>query len=436
MDIRKLLLTPQAITAFALIAVLAFPCIVEAVSIGEVVSQSKLGKPLFVQVGLVAGSDEHIKDSCLSLTAPDPLEEDASGYLTNANLALKTEGKRQYVEISSRTPFNDAFARFRLQVKCPGMGNVIKTLTILPDMDAPGPQAQITAPSIPAEAENISVPPSSIAHDIAPAANPRDTLDTQPDVEKHLADKAVRPVHKRHPPSVRTASKKQSRSTSYRLELSGAPLDESRIGKASKEGRALLLARQKMLDADDQMVKFMAMQHQVKLLQDELAEVKLQLSQLGPINSQLAQLGAITSQLSQSGISSATTVSAVTASSTVTPAPSVATLATGTQGNSPKTIAVKQPVIQPNSSGLQNGLFAALWLVLVILALWVGLRYYPKIKSRIGIKSQHDTAKPYSQITPSQARSGKVPAVVAPDDSMLPHKNADLNFIRRDSVSK
>jgi len=64
-------------------------------------------------------------------------------------------------------------------------------------------------------------------------------------------------------------------------------------------------------------------------------------------------------------------------------------------------VAVKQPVVQPiavkqpvvEQSDLPDGLLAALGLVLVILALWLGLRYYAKTKSRIGIESQQD-AKP------------------------------------------
>src|SRR5208283_4263527 len=101
MNIRKLLLTTRTITAFALTVALTFPFVVEAVDIGEIVMQSRLGEPLLAQVGLVAGNGEHIEDSCLSLVTPDPLEKDTSNYLTKAKLSLKTEGKRQYVAISS-----------------------------------------------------------------------------------------------------------------------------------------------------------------------------------------------------------------------------------------------------------------------------------------------------------------------------------------------
>ena len=362
MNIRKQPLTPKAVMAFAL----AFPCVVQAVSIGEVVLQSRLGEPLLAQVDLMAGSGERIDDSCLSLTAPDPHEEDTSGYLSAANLALKTDGKRQYVVISSRKPLNDAFARLRLQVKCPGSGSVIKTLTILPDMPPPLTQAPIVAPGAPAEAKSTSASPAADTREIPAAANRRGSRNTQPEVEKYLSGKTARPVSKQHPPA-QTASKKQGRSASFRLKFSGEPIDESRIGKISAEERILLLAQKKLLDADDQTASFLALQHQVKQLQDELGEIKLQLAQLGT---------------SPSAAPSALAASAA----------SPATGTADTRKNRPQpAIAVKQPALPQDDP--QNKLLAALGLVLAILALWLGLRHHRKIKSRISIESQRD-AKP------------------------------------------
>ena len=74
--------------------------------------------------------------------------------------------------------------------------------------------------------------------------------------------------------------KKTPRNNYFRLKLSSAPIDLSRMGKISAEEREILLARQKLLDADDQMASFLTMQHQVKLLQDELGDIKLKLAQL------------------------------------------------------------------------------------------------------------------------------------------------------------
>ncbi len=216
--------------------------------------QSKVGEPLFAQVDLVVGSGEHIENSCLALAPPDPLEDDASDYLTKANLSIKTEGARQYVVVSSRAPFNDAFAKLRLQIKCPGTGSIIKLLTILPDL-VPAVQEPIAAP-IAAESINKFVPSPPDVHDVESDAKQRDHRETQPELREYLADKSARPMHKPPSPSVQMASKKRAVSPSFRLQLSGDPIDESRIGKASPEERVSLLAQKKLLDEDDQMARF------------------------------------------------------------------------------------------------------------------------------------------------------------------------------------
>lgn len=348
MDIRKLLLTLHAITAFALTVALTFPCVVEAVSIGEVALQSRLGEPLLAQVDIMAGSGEHIEDACLSLVAPDPLREDISGFLTEVNLSLKTEGQRQYVAISSRKPFNGAFVKLRLQVKCPGTRSIAKTLTI--------------------------------------------------------------------PLSAQTASKKQGSTASL-----SPRADKSQVGEVGSEGCSSLLARQKLPGADDQMARYLAMQCLVTLLQDEIVELKLQHT--------LLTAGAFDPALS----------SATAPSATPHASPQTGEMA-GAQESRPKPIIVtKQPVAQQDSLDLPDGLFAAIGLVLVIIALWLGLRYYTKIKSRIGIETEQDdepilkaagaiaaapkiaiapVAKPSSKTlspqAPSvQAKSDSAPAVVA-----------------------
>ena len=411
MDIQDRHLNSRTIIAFAMTVALAFPCVVDAVSIGEIVLQSKLGEPLLAQVDLVVGSDEDIEDSCLTLATPDPSEEDTNGFLTKAKLSLKTEGKRQYVSISSRNPFNEAFGKLRLQVKCPSTGSVIKTLIILPDLDTSIPQTPITAPSLPAGADNTS---PTDAHPVSPAANQGDARSTPPAVNKHIADKTTRRANNRHAPSAQTSGRNHGSSATFRLKLSGDPIDESRIGKISTDERALLLARQKMLDADDQTANFLAMQHQVKLLQSELGEIKLQLAQLG-----------------------------ISPSAAASSAP-----ATDTQENRPKpAFALKQLRPQQYNPYLQNGLIVALGLVLTVFALWLGLSYYTKRKSRTAIESKQDTtpilkvpsdvdtsprmptsavAKKTSQTPDSQINSDPVQTAVAPTKA---------STIRKETVS-
>lgn len=132
MNIRKPHFAPPAIAAFTVALALILPCAAGAVSIGEVVLHSGRGAPLLARVYLVVESNERIGDACLSLAAPDPLQQDADSFLTEAILSFKNDGKRQYVDIKSLQPFNGELARLRLQIKCPGMRGAIKTLIIAP----------------------------------------------------------------------------------------------------------------------------------------------------------------------------------------------------------------------------------------------------------------------------------------------------------------
>lgn len=363
MNIRKLFFAPHVIALLAASAALTFPCTSQAVSIGEITLQSRLGEPLRAQVSLTADSGERIDDSCLSLLAPDP-NGDGTGYLTRADLSLKTEGTHQYVTIVSRKSFNDAFAKLRLQVKCPGMGSIVKTLTVLPDLSTPAPQAPIAAPSVPASAPATSAPLPE-TRDVA--TNRHDT--PQPGTKIHGPAKAARHLNKRRHLSAQASARKHERPEYFRLKLSGDPIDESRIGKISPEERASLLAQRKLLDADDQMANFLALQHQVKQLQDELGEIKLQLAQLG------------------APATASSTLSAATASA-VQPSPATGAAVTQEKHTQP-TLTAKPPTVAQSNPVLQNGLFAALGL-LAVLALWQGLRHYNKIKSRIEIKPQAD----------------------------------------------
>ena len=338
MCIRKLLITLHAITTLAMTAALTFPCVAQAVSIGDVVLQSRLGEPLLARVGLMVGRNERIEGSCLSLTAPDPRQEDSSNFLTEANLSLKTEGKRQYVNISSPKPFNDAFARLRLQVKCPGTRSITKTLTILP--------------------------------------------------------------------SAQTAGKKLVHPVSFRPKLSGEPIDESRTGKISAEKNAALLAQRKQLEAS-----FLAIQNQLKQLENGLGEIKLQLTQLDA--------------------SPSTAVSSAPVPLSANVPSAIQSVTVDTRPPPTSVIPIKQPVMQQDNQednpDMPKGLFAALILGLAII--------YYKIKSRNGAKLLQDAkpilkpaddagtapkmampriAKPPSQVQPSQVKSEHAPAAAVP----------------------
>ncbi|MDO8414095.1 MAG: hypothetical protein Q7S51_09940 [Gallionellaceae bacterium] len=281
--------------ATAITLVLLLPCAAWAITIGEIESQSKLGELLYIQVELRGSTNENVSNSCLSLIPPDPEDEDRQYYLTLPKLSLTTVAGRQYVTISSHESFNEAFAKLRLRVSCPGMGSVTKTFTFLPDLAImPRTVAQTpintAAPNVPldnsvASANNVA-PDNKIALAISPALinqiQPHATAKrrTQPVVTTQQSiGNHPRPIARKRSAPL-SARQKSTHLKAFRLKLSNEPMDESRIGKITPEERELLLARQKMLDADDQMASFLTLQNQVKLLQDELGEIKLKLAQL------------------------------------------------------------------------------------------------------------------------------------------------------------
>jgi len=282
-------------TAVFLAVALSFPFVASAVGIGEIVSQSKLGEPLSIRVQLMGETTERIESSCLSLLPPDPDEEGPQDYLVSANLTVKTEMGRPFATINSHKPFNEAFIKIRLRVNCRGQGSATKTLIFLPDFDATLP-SQIAIPIIAAETGNTfkaSLPgeeqaPAGIALALSRNATlsepperttQRTTTQRSPMPHSAATEKglSVKSGKRQHLSSARATRKKRGRSEIFMLKISSELLDESRIGKISTQEREF--NRQKLLDADDQMASFLAMQHQVKQLQDELGEIKLKLAQ-------------------------------------------------------------------------------------------------------------------------------------------------------------
>lgn len=201
-----------------------------------------------------------------------------------------------------------------------------------------------------------------------------------------------------------------------KAELSAEPVDGPRIEKVGDEEIALLVEQQKLL-----VPSFLAMQQKLKLLQDELDAVKLQLAQLGvnPPNAAAPVL-----------------------------------LATaGAQKKKLKQVTDANPTaMQQDSPYLHEDLFPALGLVLFILTLGLGLRYYIKIKSRIGTNIQHNPAPKIcvSPVTkqPAQANSNHAPPAAAPANTStvrnaapppspppsLPTKKIERNVSEDDSM--
>jgi pilus assembly protein FimV len=249
---------------------LCFPPLVSAVQIGEVVSLSKLGAPLRVEIPISATSNEGIDSSCLSLLAPEPLTEEAQSYLLSGKLTLQGEGAHRRILLTTRAPFNEVFAKFKLQIKCAGQGSISKIFTLLPDVEEllMMPETEVSVPT-PVQEVPHTRPIQAEASLPLTATLPLSTP-TRLTRQVTAARAWVKP---------KTLPRRAS-SEHFQLKLSGDPLDASRIGKISPEERHFLQARQKLLDADDQMAGFLALQHQVKQLQEEIDAMKSQMAQL------------------------------------------------------------------------------------------------------------------------------------------------------------
>lgn len=362
-----------------------------ALSIGEITLQSKWGEPLQASVNLSLAENERIEDACLSLIQPDTPEDNLFDYLTKVRLSVKTEGKRQFVSISSHRPFEELFARLRLQIKCPGMGAITKTLTILPDLnESPLATPVVITRDISSESASTAAVDAekTQAAPVTGAPPPRSELPKR--AVKKKSRQAAQTANERRataPPS----RKGKDEAPLFKLKLSGDTIDATQIGKISAEERELLLARQKLLDADDQTAYFLSMQHQMKQLQDEIGAVKLRLAQLD------AGAAVAETQASQ-------------------PQPPV----------EKPTITPHQQTAEKDSPTLRYGLIAA-GLSLAVLALLLGLRRYTKTRQQYAanlILEEPDTVQTDVRVTPPHIVTppGVKPAKPASEDTPAPPK--------------
>lgn len=305
MNIRKQLFPLRAITALTLAVALALPCVAKAAGIGEAEVKSAPGEPLLAQVTLATGRAEHIEDACFSLLGPESPQEDPGHFLTEANLTFKTEGTKQYVNISSPKPLNSSSIKLRLQVKCPGKQGVVKTLTLSP---------------VPSTGQNEQILAASSVSEIAGATN------------------------------------------------------ELNSGEIGAKELALLLEQQRVLALSS-----LEMQHQIKLLHEEVNGIKAQLIPFGIIPSAVGVATAV----------------AESAPLTIQAHPAVVE----TQENHLDSPTVAKPAETEQSIPyLKDGLLLAAGLALIVLLL--GLHF-------------HNKAKVHSPPTPQQEA---IPALKTTED--------------------
>lgn len=251
-----------------------------AIGIGDISLQSNLGEPLRAEVGLLLEKGDTLDDKCLSLT-----EAEDSGSHLPSGLTAKLGPSGRKIEIRSRKPFNEFFATFRLQIKCSGMGSVSKTLTVLPEIST------ASTPLVAIGSDRSSTHPPQSEENPIETARPSEHLASPQQLAavsgNESANQEKLPVAKPpasalpvKKPAKRSRDVRKNRNVQFRLKLSSGQLDASRIGTITAEQHESLLAQQLLLDEDDQTAHFLAMQHQLKLMQDELGAIKLKLATL------------------------------------------------------------------------------------------------------------------------------------------------------------
>lgn len=354
--------------------------------------QSGLGEPLHAQVDLQLGPGEVIDASCLSLSEVKDAgsEAEGAGGFLPAGWIVSLDQFGRKVEIRSHKPFNEPFAILRLKIKCRDMGSVSKTLNLLPEFGAV-PASQVAVIATLGNANE----PSSIAdqNGVARISGQPVTSGTP----STLPFRKTVPVAGTETPSKRAGNKSEKHNTQLRLKLSGEPLDLSHIGKINAEDRELLLARQKLMDEDDQDARYLSVLHQMKLMQEELGALKLRLAEL------------------EGGASS---------------------------------VAAPQAVIAPTKSAPENGsiwgsgLMLLGWLAAISLT-WMGLRYVAQNKSRVlrpDISTEELPAqpeirilKPAAAVTPLIKHEKNAPMVHAVS---APPKQPDMPVEIESPISK
>ncbi len=351
-------------------ALCVLPCWVEAVQIGDILSTSKLGEPLRVEVAITTAANEQIDDSCVSLVAPDTRADDTSNYLRDTKLSVQNIGGQQRILLNARKPFNDVFGKFKLQIKCRDQGSIAKTFTILPDLaDSVPLTEQVVSATEPAIAPQIKV--ETVPAKQAPQANVaiEAPVVAQPAIAKSPTHHSTR-AKPASPVVSQPRVKHHTRSNSlggFQLKISGEPLDASRIGKISPEERTFLLGSQKLLDSDDQMASILTLQNQVKQLQEGIGEMR----------AKLAQLGAPAHINASNEMTESTTAETINTTVEAVSSPIVA---------GPVVVAASQPVAVQKTTVVQKENWRAwAWpiglLGLAIIGLALGLRRYARSKS-------------------------------------------------------
>ncbi len=123
--------TPALALTFFLATFLAVPVFAQNPVLRDVEVRSFLGEPLNLRISLAASTEPNVGALCQSVIDNDGREN----ALRSADLVLTLVELRQarYLQVRSRTAFNDPIARFSLRIGCPGEPPVDREFTVLLD---------------------------------------------------------------------------------------------------------------------------------------------------------------------------------------------------------------------------------------------------------------------------------------------------------------
>jgi tetratricopeptide (TPR) repeat protein len=244
-----------------------------AIGIGELTLVSRLGERVEAHIDVQLSKGEDIDDSCLSLAALKEGAVDNSNAFLQTGLTTrfnKTTGK---IEIRSKRPLNEPAAEFSLNIQCKAsVSSHTKVFAVLPEF------AATTAPVAAVAPKRIEAPAPAV---VAPKPAPSLTEPPQIQDEKPLAVEPSPSVPAKSKKAVAAAATPQNQAKSeFKLRLSGAQLDISRVGTLSANDREVISAQRKMLDEDDQTAHLLAMQYQMKAMSEEIQTIRQKLASL------------------------------------------------------------------------------------------------------------------------------------------------------------
>lgn len=274
-------MTRRLMAAGVLSCVGLTPLSASALMLGEIVAHSYLGQIFRATIPLNPDAGEELDRRCLVLARP--ARQDDGAYLSQAYLSLEQKNGQAHLAIRSVNAVNEPFVRLLVRADC-GQGRSEREFVVLLDPEERAPlQPPVLARDTTVE-PRLEAPPAPVRKPrrvrAAPFTHkPRAVADLPrqaapaPDVSGGRASVAESPV------PVRPAGAGE-----FRLKLSSAELDLSKLGKLSEEQRRQLREKQRLLDADDQVANTLSMKNRIMQLESQLDELQ---AELGKTNSRL-----------------------------------------------------------------------------------------------------------------------------------------------------